>query len=115
MTINERILQNIQLRHTTQKDLAEHLGIGASTLNNWLKLGRSIPAEYIIPICEFLEVTIEYLLSGENKTSEYRIKDKDLSRLLENYNNLTEHAKDKLLGASFQLLQTSIIEEIENA
>lgn len=38
----------------TQKQLATEIGVAASTVNNWLKLGRSIPAEYIIPISEFL-------------------------------------------------------------
>lgn len=51
----------------TQKQLAKVIGVATSTVNNWLKLGRSIPAEYIIPISEFLEVDCEFLLSGKHQ------------------------------------------------
>ncbi len=32
-------------------------------------MGRSIPAEYIIPICEFFDVSLEYLLTGKENSN----------------------------------------------
>ncbi|RKI37791.1 helix-turn-helix domain-containing protein [bacterium D16-51] len=69
MTINERISEILHYhKELTQKQLAQTIGIAASTVNNWLKLGRSIPAEYIIPISEFLGVDCEFLLTGKHIT-----------------------------------------------
>lgn len=55
-------LHNLGLR---QKDLADSIGVPVSTLNSWLRLGRDIPAQYIIGIAECLECTPMYLLTGD--------------------------------------------------
>ena len=69
ITINERITEILYSnKNLTQKHLAESIGVAASTVNNWLKLGRSIPAEFIIPISEFLGVECEFLLTGQIST-----------------------------------------------
>lgn len=64
-----RMRDTIEIRlHTLnlrQKDLAEAIGVPASTLNSWLKRGRDIPAQYVIGIAEFLECTPMYLLTGD--------------------------------------------------
>ena len=70
MTINERIVEALKTgKGTTQKGLAASIGVSTSTVNNWLKLGRSIPAEYIIPISEFLNMSSYYLLTGRANPS----------------------------------------------
>lgn len=66
--VNERIAELIKSNKSlTQKDMASFIGVPASTVNNWLKLGRSIPIEYTIPISEFLGVTCEFLLTGKEE------------------------------------------------
>lgn len=62
LTINQYISEIIKANKITQKELAIKIGVSTSTLNNWLKLGRSIPSEYIAPICESLGVQFETLL-----------------------------------------------------
>lgn len=77
ITINERITEILYSnKNLTQKNLAISIGIAASTVNNWLKLGRSIPAEFIIPISEFLGVGCEYLLTGK-KSAKTLLNDTD--------------------------------------
>lgn len=67
MTINERICEIIKLnKKFTQKGMADSIGIASSTVNNWLKSGRAIPAEYVVPIADYLNVSYEYLLTGKN-------------------------------------------------
>ncbi len=67
MTVNERIIKIIQSRDgMTQKKLGASIGVPSSTVNNWLNLGRSIPADYIKPIADCLGVSCEYLLTGED-------------------------------------------------
>ena len=55
-------LHNLGLR---QKDLADSIGVPVSTLNSWLRLGRDIPAQYIIGIAGCLQCSPMYLLTGD--------------------------------------------------
>ena len=69
-TIGEAIegrLHNLGLR---QKDLADSIGVPVSTLNSWLRLGRDIPAQYILKIAHVLRCTPTYLLSGGEEDPE---------------------------------------------
>lgn len=47
--------------------MCAYLHIGTSTVSNWKNRGTDPPAKYIIPICDFLNVSPEYLLTGENR------------------------------------------------
>ncbi|MDR1210064.1 MAG: helix-turn-helix domain containing protein [Clostridiales bacterium] len=69
MSINSRIIDGLESRNLKQRELCAAIGIAASALNNWLKLGRSIPSEYIIPISKFIEVNIHWMLTGEGEMS----------------------------------------------
>lgn len=49
-------------------DLCRYLGINTSTMTNWKNRGTDPPAKYITPICEFLDVDCEFLLTGKHIT-----------------------------------------------
>lgn len=70
MTINQRISEYIAAhkKEFTQKGLCEFIKVPQSTMNNWLRMDRSIPAEYVIPISEYLNVSADYLLTGNEYT-----------------------------------------------
>lgn len=84
MTINDRIIQLIKSNKSfSQKNLSNYIGVSTSTVNNWLKLGRTIPAELIIPISEFFKVTCEYLLTGKETDQNFiSIEDKEWLTLI---------------------------------
>ncbi len=66
MTMNERINEIIKSRKgLSQKGLAEHLGLNPSTVNNWLAARMTIPTKQIVGIAEYLCVSPNYLLTGE--------------------------------------------------
>lgn len=73
MNVAENINITLKEKDLQQKELAHYLGIAPSTLNGWLKLGRSIPSKYLIRISEFLEVSIEYLLGVSDPSSKNNI------------------------------------------
>lgn len=50
----------------TQKDVAEALGIPASTINEYEKEGYYIPSNAIIKYCQFFNVSADYLLGLTN-------------------------------------------------
>lgn len=62
--IIDRVIELLEKEHRTQKELSEALGLHASSVNNWIVRHTDPAARYIIPICEFLGVSCEYLLTG---------------------------------------------------
>lgn len=99
MTVNERVSSVLKSKKATQRDLAAEIGVSTSTLNNWLKLGRDIPAQYIVPICEFLNTSPAYLLTGEEtkKVPAPGISENG-REMLELYEKLPEREQLLLIG-----------------
>lgn len=64
MTITERIIALLDGKNESQKSMSAAIGLPYSTVNTWLKHGRDIPAQCVLPICRFLDVTPGYLLEG---------------------------------------------------
>lgn len=63
-TIGEAIEERLHEMRIQQKELAAVIDVPVSTLNSWLRLGRDIPAHYILKIAHVLRCTPTYLLSG---------------------------------------------------
>lgn len=113
MNINQRILDVLSQKGATQKDMCSALGIAPSTLNNWLKLNRSIPSEFLIPICEFLNVEVSWLLTGEGEMRKEASApaeepaqklSMDEKILLNNYRDMDEEDKEKIQKNAARLL-----------
>lgn len=68
MTIGNRVLNILASKGLKQKDLADFLGTKPSTISGWKAQNRNPSSELIVRICEFLGVSFEYLLTGEEKT-----------------------------------------------
>ena len=49
-TIGEAIEGRLHEMRIQQKELATVIDVPVSTLNSWLRLGRDIPAQYILKI-----------------------------------------------------------------
>lgn len=65
MTICERMFRIIDERGIKDVELSRYLKKTNSTISNWRVRGSNPPSELIIPICEFLGISIHYLLTGE--------------------------------------------------
>lgn len=66
MTICERLYTEMERRGLTAYGLSKKLGVNTTTTSNWKQRGTDPPAKYIVPICEYLGCSIEYLLTGED-------------------------------------------------
>ena len=66
MTINEKIFTEIKAKSLKKADLARLLQVNTSVVATWEKRGTNPPAEYLIRICEFLNISIYELLGIEN-------------------------------------------------
>ena len=86
------IQQTRKEKGMTQKELADMLGISDKTISKW-ETGKGMPdMDFLMPLCNALEININELLSGEKNTSNnYTKKTKEniMSWLKEN----REHKK----------------------
>ena len=68
MTINERIFITLERKKLKQSDLAEFINVSTGQITAWKKRGTTPPAEYLINICKFLNITIYELLGEDQET-----------------------------------------------
>lgn len=68
MTISQRIFNELNKQNKTQKQMSEFTGIPTSTISAWNKNGTNPSADSIYSIAQFLNVSLEYLLTGEEKS-----------------------------------------------
>ena len=66
MTINEKIFTEIKEKSLKKADLARLLQVNTLVVATWEKRGTNPPAEYLVRICEFLNISIYELLGIEN-------------------------------------------------
>ena len=77
-------------------------------------MGRSIPSEYIIPICEFFDISTDYLLTGKEDTSSNIKLDNNEQRLLKMYSLLSDIEKGEILGELKAMTKDRMIEKQES-
>lgn len=65
LRIGERVFTLLEQKGHTQSELAAFLSTSRSTINGWKKENRNPSSELIVPICEFLGVSVEFLLTGK--------------------------------------------------
>lgn len=98
MSIIERITQIMDTKNLNQSDLCKILGIKDSTFSTWKTRGTDPPAKYILLICEYLGVSVDYLLGRVDEDN--LILSNEEKQLVLAYRNQPEmkQAVNKLLG-----------------
>ena len=106
MTISERIFERLKQISMTQKELAEKAGIQQSTISEWKTKRTNPTSEKIMIICETLNVTPEWVLSGASNTGGrgnrlpwYVIdRDTEIGEVVTRYRELDEQQRARLIG-----------------
>ena len=92
----------MKIKNKKQSALCAYLNLSSSTVTSWKLRNTDPPAKYIIPICEFLEVSPYYLLTGEEKNIPLP---GDEQELLDYYKRLPEREKQRLIGRASALAE----------
>lgn len=108
MSICERmfdLLSSIEGKNAAS--LCKTVGINTSVATNWKQRNTDPPAKYIVPICEYLGVSVMYLLTGEDAQPESSLSE-DEQRLIEKYRELdatarTSYGEQRLLNTAASL------------
>ena len=106
MTVSDRVFQLLEEKRMTQKHFSEKTGIPQSTISDWRKKRTNPASDKIMVICNILEVTPEWLLSGVKGQGDraerldwYVIdRDSEVGRIIEIYNEMTKSQRDRLMG-----------------
>lgn len=93
MKISERLFTLMKAKKITQAELAEALGITQPSVGNWKTRGTTPPMEYLPTICEVLDISWEYLITGEEHTQHYTL---DERRLIEQYRNTAPDGQTRI-------------------
>lgn len=110
MTISQRIFELLKEKNLKQKQLADYTGISTAAISSWKKLKTNPSSDKIPKICEFLDVSYEYLLTGVEKQTDSvtvmndftsdtygSVSDLELD-LLNRFRKLPERDKYKVIG-----------------
>ena len=106
MTVSERIFVRLNQLSMSQKEFSEKTGILPSTISEWKKKKTNPLSEKIMPICDALDVTPEWLLTGvssagngEADAEYYAVKkDSEKGRLIAYYERLDPKFRERVMG-----------------
>lgn len=107
LSIIDDVLSYLNKNGLKQSDLCNYIGINTSTMTNWKNRKTDPPAKYIIPICEFLDVSPYVLLTGKEKNSPADQLTDDEQELLTYYKGLEPFKKGQLMERAKVLSEVS--------
>ena len=97
MDICQNLNSILKKRKITQKGLCQQVGITESKLSYWLTKGKSIPSEYIVPICKYLNISPIFLLTGQESDSKNQITlSKEEIEFIKEYRYLSNKSKSEI-------------------
>lgn len=111
MTISERLFEFMDQKQVTPYSLCQKLGIGTSTVNNWKSRNTDPPAKLLVPICEYLGCSVEYLLTGQEPQVTKKEPTQEMSldelEMLELFRALPYKEQQRAIGRLQTLVEVS--------
>lgn len=111
MGITDRVYEIMNKQKKKQTDLANYLGVGKTTVNGWFHQTGDIPGKYLQGICEFLNASPRYILTGEEETedtqkapaatAEVPVMSEDESELLRIFHALDREGRTMVLATAY--------------
>ncbi len=103
----------IEKQGMSQAALSKAIGKERSQVNTWSKRGTVPPADYALKIAEILDVSLRYLVTGEEEARP--ILSKKEKKLFDLTKTMSENEIDKLIGIAEVLTADSQKTDMEDA
>ena len=104
MTISERLFKLLdEVPGKSPAGLCRILDIGTSQTTSWKKRNSDPPAKYLPQICEYLGVSISFLITGEDEKIDLtKVLSDDEAVILERYRSLDADGKEVVRVTALQ-------------
>lgn len=110
MKIIERILEILKERGIPDAQLCRAVDINIGTFSNMRRRVTDPPANKIMPICDYLCLTPEFLLTGKNPSGAKRLT-KNEEQLLRSFGELSPVMQERVLGYVIGMAEASRMAE----
>ncbi len=107
MTFRERLREQIEFCGLLDKEVAARAGITKRAIDSYVGSEACMPsAEVAVKLAKVLGVSVEYLVTGENKALENEnsfleeLKSVQTRQLIKNYSKLSDRDKNLLVSIS---------------
>lgn len=97
MSIINKIIELAEEKSINQQVICDALGIKSGTFSTWKARQTDPPAKYIACICEILGVSIEYLLTGKERSPTSKLTDVE-QRMLVAFKELSYGEQMEIIG-----------------
>lgn len=97
MEIIERIYELLNKQNKRAYELCNKLGIRTSTMSTWKARTNDPPAKYMKTIADFFDVSLDYLLTGQEAPVP-KTTTKEEDELLEMFRKLPNDRQQRYLG-----------------
>lgn len=104
MKIIDRLFLIMDAKNLKMSDLAEKLNVNKSVISTWKSRKTNPPIEYMERICEFLGISYDYFLTGEEKKIHIPLYDKNNSLQIK-FNKLNKINKERVMERIDTLLE----------
>jgi transcriptional regulator with XRE-family HTH domain len=99
VVFSERLNFILKSRGITQADLADSCGIAAARISDWKREKTLPPTETAIKIAGRLDVSLDFLLTGENREGSGLVLSDEEETLLMNYLMLSPELRKAVIVA----------------
>jgi bacteriophage CI repressor helix-turn-helix domain len=109
MSVIDRIVELLQKKGVSQADICNYIGIKYNVFTTWKTRETDPPTKYLVQICEFLNITLEYLLTGEESKSsnEIHLANANETTMLNLFRMLSEKEQDRIIGRLENMVEES--------
>lgn len=98
MTVAERIFQILEEKKISQKAFSEAVGANEKTVSAWRSRGTKPSIDLIVPIAKELNVSLEYLLTGEEQKSSLPELTENEQAIVKVFKDLTDTQQGEIIG-----------------
>ncbi len=97
MTITERLFLVLSNKNLSQKEFAKAINVNEKTVSAWKKNNSLPSADKISDISDFLNISLEYLLTGQEKSPSSYLTENE-QKIIDTFKNLNNTQQGEIIG-----------------